>query len=123
MDPTKLLVNRATTLARQLSKRGTKIIQGKFPRIKFPLMFEEGGGMRIVLQLMVDLYNFQTRLVGISQIQTPLWKKISITAMKIMFLLMQITFFSNKKSQIMYNHIIIMNICYLNLIVITRNIK
>ena len=44
-------------------------IQAKFPRLKDGMPFEEQGERKITLNLMVLLYNFETGIVGMNQIQ------------------------------------------------------
>ena len=44
------------------------MIQGSFPRLTEPIKYEERGDRKIILSLMVHLYNFQTSQVGINQI-------------------------------------------------------
>ena len=61
-------LNRAATSVRQLSEWGMRMIQGQFPRLKDPLQFEEFGERRIIVNLMVVLYNYQTSTVGINEI-------------------------------------------------------
>ena len=68
MDPDELLVNRDATSIRQLSGWGMRIIQSSFPRLKEPLRFEEDGDRFIILRLMVNLYNYQTEMMGQNQI-------------------------------------------------------
>ena len=63
-----LLVSRDATSARQLSEWGMRMIQGQFPRIKDPLIYEEKGERKIIVHLLVHLYNFQTSQVGINTI-------------------------------------------------------
>ena len=53
---------------RQLSEWGMRMIQGQFPRVKDKLRFEEWGERKVILRLMVHLYNFQTDQVGMNQI-------------------------------------------------------
>ncbi len=40
-----------------------------FPRLKDQFIYEEGGEQRIVLKMIVLLYNLRARLVGINQIR------------------------------------------------------
>eukprot|EP00536_Pseudo-nitzschia_multiseries_P017335 jgi/Psemu1/50459/gm1.50459_g len=51
-----------------LSEWGTQQIQGGFPRIKDSMLLEETGDRKIILKLLVCLYNFQTARVGINTI-------------------------------------------------------
>ena len=62
------VVNDQAASVRQLSEHGMRMIQGQFPRLKDNLICEEFGERRIVLHLMVLLYNYQTSKVGINQI-------------------------------------------------------
>ena len=61
-------MNRAATSLRQLSEHGMRMIQGQFPRLKDPMVLEEFGERRVVLNLMVLLYNYQTKTTGINEI-------------------------------------------------------
>jgi hypothetical protein len=54
---------------RQAADRGMRSIQSLFPRLKDQFVYEEGGEQRIVLKMIVLLYNLHTRLVGINQIR------------------------------------------------------
>ena len=67
-DERVLLLDRQATSILQLRKWGMRIIEGSFSRLKDTLMFEEMGDRKVILQLMVHLYNFQTAQVGINQI-------------------------------------------------------
>ena len=67
-DANELLVNRDATSVRQLSEWGMRMIQGSFPRLTERIMYEERGDRKIILSLMVHLYNYQTSQVGINQI-------------------------------------------------------
>ena len=44
------------------------MIQGQFPRLKDPLQLEEFGERKVVITLMILLYNYQTSKVGMNQI-------------------------------------------------------
>ena len=59
-----LLINRDATSIRQLSEWGMRMIQAQFPRLKDPIYYEENGERRVILNLMVLLYNFQCSRVG-----------------------------------------------------------
>ena len=63
----KRLNDQATSL-RQLSEHGMRMIQGQFPRLKDHLQYEEVGERKIIMHLMILLYNYQTAKVGINQI-------------------------------------------------------
>ena len=55
-------LNRAATSVRQLSEHGMRMIQGQFPQLRDPMIFEEFGEKRVILNLMVLLYNYQTNI-------------------------------------------------------------
>jgi hypothetical protein len=44
------------------------MIQGQFPHLKDRMLLEEFGERRVVLHLMVLLYNYQSGVVGINHI-------------------------------------------------------
>lgn len=62
-------LNRAATSVRQLSEHGMRMIQGQFPRLKDKLEFEEFGDRKVILNLMVLLYNYTSTTIGINQIK------------------------------------------------------
>ena len=66
--PEGVLVNRNATSVRQLSEWGMRMIQGSFPRLKDNMILEDFGDRKIIMNLVVALYNFQTSAVGINQI-------------------------------------------------------
>ena len=61
---------RAATSVRQLSEWGMRGLQASFPRLKDRLPYEEVGERRVILRLIVLLYNFRASTVGFNQIQT-----------------------------------------------------
>jgi hypothetical protein len=63
-----LQLNRDATSLRQLSEWGMRMIQGQFPRLKDDFPYEEFGERKLVMHLVVLLYNYQTAKVGINQI-------------------------------------------------------
>ena len=63
-----ILKNRAATSIRQLSEWVMRMIQGSFPRIRDTLVFDNTGDRRVVMRLMVHLYNFQCSQVCMNQI-------------------------------------------------------
>ena len=68
LDERALLLNRQSASIYQLSKWGTRMIEGFFPRLKDPLLFEEMGDQKVILQLVDHLYNYQTAQDDINQI-------------------------------------------------------
>lgn len=64
-----LLQNRAATSVRQLSEWGMRMIEAQFPRLgKEALRYETTGERKCTINLMILLYNFATKRVGINQI-------------------------------------------------------
>jgi DDE superfamily endonuclease len=61
---------RDATSVRQLSEWGMRGLQGSFPRLKDRLRYEERGERKIILHLIVLLYNFRASTVGLNQIQS-----------------------------------------------------
>ena len=57
-------INRAATSIRQLSEWGMRMIQGQFPRVTDTMVFETSGDRRVILRLMVHIYNFQCSQIG-----------------------------------------------------------
>ena len=68
-EPQGVTKNRASTSVRQLSEHGMRMLQGQNPRLKDRMQFEEFGERKVILNLMVLLYNFQTGQVGINHIK------------------------------------------------------
>ena len=63
-----VVLNRQATSLRQLSEWGMRMIQGQFPRLKDRIVLEDFGERKVILNLMVLLYNYQASTVGINQI-------------------------------------------------------
>ena len=63
-DAQELTINRAVTSILQLSEWGMRMIQGKFPRVNDTPIFEDSGDKRVILRLLVHLYNFNCAQVG-----------------------------------------------------------
>jgi hypothetical protein len=66
--PEAVLAHRDATSIRQLSEWGMRMIQAQFPRVTKPIQYEVKGEHRVILHLIVLLYNFQTNEIGINQI-------------------------------------------------------
>mmetsp|Transcript_15572 Transcript_15572/g.23047 ORF Transcript_15572/g.23047 Transcript_15572/m.23047 type:complete len:284 (-) Transcript_15572:82-933(-) len=60
------VLNCQATSLRQLSEHGMRTIQAQFPRLTDRLRYEEFGGRKIIMQLMVLLYNFQAKVMWVS---------------------------------------------------------
>ena len=63
-----IVLNKALTAARSCSEHGMRMISGQFPRLKDRMPLGDFQDRRIILQLMVLLYNYQTYNVGINHI-------------------------------------------------------
>jgi DDE superfamily endonuclease len=63
-------IHRQATLVRQLSEWGMCGLQSSFPRLKDHLLYEERGERRIILEMIVLLYNYHASTIGINQIQS-----------------------------------------------------
>jgi hypothetical protein len=66
---TSIRVKRAATSMRQAAEWGMRALQSSFPRLLDRLVYEERGERRITMKMMILLYNFRARLVGINQIK------------------------------------------------------
>ena len=63
-----MIVNREATAMRQSSEWGMRALQSSFPRLKDRFIYEETGERKIILKMMVLLFNVRSRRVGINQI-------------------------------------------------------
>ncbi|VEU37224.1 unnamed protein product [Pseudo-nitzschia multistriata] len=74
-----LLINRDATSLRQMSEWGMRMIQGQFPRIKDRMFLEEHGDRKIIMSLLVNLYNYQCSNIGHNQILSTFMKTPAAT--------------------------------------------
>ena len=65
-----MAVYEATTSMRQSAEWGMRAIQSSFPRIKDRFLYEEYGERKIILKMMILIYNLRARKVGINQIRS-----------------------------------------------------
>lgn len=63
-------IQRQATSVRQLSEWGMRGLQASFPRLKDRLEYEDKGERRLILELIVYLYNYRATVVGLNQIQS-----------------------------------------------------
>ncbi len=63
-------VNRDATSVRQLSEWGMRGLQGAFPRLKDRIPWEENGERKLLIQLVIYLYNYRAEKVGFNQIKS-----------------------------------------------------
>jgi hypothetical protein len=75
-------LRRQTTSARQTAVWGMLSLQTSFPRIKHRFIYEEQGERRIVLKLLILLYNMWARMIGINQIQNTYMRQLDRNANK-----------------------------------------
>ena len=73
-------VNRDATSVRQLSEWGMRGLQGSFPRLKDRIPWEEHGERKLLMQLVIYLYNFRTETVGLNQTASVYQKSLDSTA-------------------------------------------
>ena len=65
---------------RQSAEWGMQAIQSSFPRLKDRFIYEEFGEQKIILKMMILLYNVRARLVGISQIKNMYLPALNVNA-------------------------------------------
>jgi hypothetical protein len=63
-------IQRQGTSVRQLSEWGMRALQASFPRLKDRMIYEEKGERRLIMNMIVLLYNFRASVVGLNQIQS-----------------------------------------------------
>jgi hypothetical protein len=69
-NPLEIVVNKEATSLRQSAEWGMRAIQSAFPRMLDDFRYEEMGSRRLILSVMVMLYNFRSDRVGLNQIRT-----------------------------------------------------
>jgi hypothetical protein len=72
----KMLLNMQATSVRQLSEWGMRAFQGSFPRMKDCFVMEHNGDRKVMLNLIVLLYNARAHYVGINQIRNTFMQNI-----------------------------------------------
>ena len=68
VDMEQAAINREATSLLQTAEWGMRALQSSFPRLKDRIRYEESGERRVILKLMVLLFNLRSRRVGINQI-------------------------------------------------------
>ena len=63
-------VQKQATAVRQLSEWGMRGLQASFPRLKDRMVWEEKGERRLILEMIVRLYNYRASVVRLNQIQS-----------------------------------------------------
>ena len=78
-------MNLDATSMHQSAEWGMRSLQSSFPQIKDRFVYEEKGEKRIMLKIMILLYNLQARMVGISQIKNAYMPLLGVDANEEMF--------------------------------------
>ena len=65
-----IVVHADATSMRQSAEWGMRSFQASFPRIKDRMLYEENGERKIILEMLVYLFNYRANHVGISQKNT-----------------------------------------------------
>ena len=68
IDMEEALLNREATAMRQASEWGMRALQSSFPRLKDRMRFEETGERKIIMKMLILLFNVHSRRVGINQV-------------------------------------------------------
>ena len=63
-------IQQQATSVRQLSEWGMRALQASFPRLRDRMMYEENGERRLIMNMIVLLYNYRASVVGLNQIQS-----------------------------------------------------
>ena len=64
-----ILINEEATSMRQSAEWGMGSFQSSFPRIKDKIRYEEEGERKLILKMLILLYNYRGNKVGINQIR------------------------------------------------------
>jgi hypothetical protein len=78
-------IHKQATALRQLAEWGMRGLQGSFPCLKDHLLYEERGERRIILEMIVLLYNFRASTVEMNQIQSTFMPHLERSANKFVF--------------------------------------
>ena len=77
-------IQRQATSVRQMAEWGMRGLQASFPRLRDRLNFEQRGERRLILELIVYLYNYRASVVGLNQIQSVFMPSLKRSANKFM---------------------------------------
>jgi hypothetical protein len=72
--------NKEATSMRQTAEWGMRGLQSSFPRLKDRLIYEEYGERRVILKVLILLYNLRARKVGINQIKNTYMPALELDA-------------------------------------------
>ena len=70
----------AVTSMQQSAEWGMRSLQASFPRLKGRFIFEKFGERRVILKMMVLLYNLRARMVGINKIRNTYMPALQVNA-------------------------------------------
>ena len=79
-DPNELIVNCEATSMHQFAEWGMRSVQASFPRLKDRFIYEEYGERRLIMKMMLLLYNLWSRKVGINQIKNTYMSALRLDA-------------------------------------------
>lgn len=82
--PLEVIQMQEATSLRQAAEWGMRAIQGSFPRLKDKIRYEENGERRIMLSLVVLIYNYRLEVVGLNQIRNVYLPELSKDATYLM---------------------------------------
>jgi len=75
-----IMQKRQATSMRQAAEWGMRGIQSSFPHLKDTFVYEETSERRIVMKMIVLLYNLRARMVGINQIRNVFMSRLDVNA-------------------------------------------
>ena len=78
-----LQINKEATAMRQSAEWGMRAIQSSFPRLKDRFTYEENGERKLMLKMMILLYNLRSRKVGINQIRNTYMPALNVNANRV----------------------------------------
>lgn len=73
-------LNSQATSMRQAAEWGMRAIQSSFPRLKDRFIYEEFGERKIIMTMIILLYNLRARRVGINQIKNVYMPALNVDA-------------------------------------------
>lgn len=68
MTADEVAIARDATSMRQSAEWGMRAFQASFPRVKDRILFEGRGRRKMMIKMMLLLFNLRARMVGINQI-------------------------------------------------------
>jgi hypothetical protein len=68
---------------RQSVEWGMRAIQSSFPRLKDRFVYEENGERKLMLKMMILLYNLRARKVGINQMRNTYMQALNVNTNRV----------------------------------------